>query len=139
MTAVFDVDPQAVQPVLGGHSRFASPFAEPNGYSILAEEGFQIKETAVVLYLDKLREAVKNADALIRGAFRPEFFGFYGINRKAVGSPEEMCTRLVFDSFVLDLSNASVGACLSNREFLFGHFIECWWDRDWKVLSLTIC
>ena len=122
MTAAFDVDPQAVQSVLGGHSRFASPFAEPNGYSILAEEGFQI-----------------NADALIRGAFRPEFFGFYGIDREAVGSPEEMCSRLVFDSFVLDLSNASVGACLSNREFLFGHFIECWWDRDWKVLSLTIC
>ena len=136
MTAAYDVDPRLVQSVLGGHSRFASPFAEPNGYSILAEEGTPVTETAVALYLDKLREAVKNADALIRGAFRPEFFG---IDREAVGSPEEMCSRLIFDSFVLDLSNASVGACLSNREFLFGHFIECWWDRDWKVLSLTIC
>ena len=139
MTAAFDVSPQAVQPVLGEHGRFASPFAEPNGYSILAEEGTPVTETAVALYLDKLREAVKNADALIRGAFRSEFFGFYGINRKAVGSPEEMCSRLVFDSFILDLSNASVGACLSNSDFLFGHFIECWWDWDWKVLSLSIC
>ncbi len=139
MTAAFDVSPQAVQPVLGEHGRFASPFAEPNGYSILAEEGTPVTETAVALYLDKLREAVKNADALIRGAFRSEFFGFYGINRKAVGSQEEMCSRLVFDSFILDLSNASVGACLSNSEFLFGHFIECWWDWDWKVLSLTLC
>ena len=91
------------------------------------------------LYLDKLKEAADNADALIKGAFRPEFFDFYGVDQKAAGSPEELCRRLIFDSFVLDLSNASVGACLSNRELLFGHFIECWWDRDWKVLSLYIC
>ena len=47
--------------------------------------------------------------------------------------------KSIMGIFILDLSNASVGACLSNREFLFGHFIECWWDWDWKVLSLTIC
>ena len=139
MITVFDLDPQMVQEVLGGHKSFSDPFAGVPGYSILLEEGTAAEAALVVLYLDKLREAVKNADALIRGAFRPEFFEFYGIDRKAVGSPDEMCRRLIFDSFILDTRNEMIGACLSSEEFMFGHFIECWWDGSWKVMTLGIC
>lgn len=122
-----------------GHSRFADPFAEPNGYSILTEEGAAVDEAAAAHYLDKLREAVSRADALVEGAFRPGFFDFYGVDRAKVSSPEEMCRRLVFDSFVLDVKNDSVGGCLSNERFMFGHYIECWWDRDWQVMCSLIC
>lgn len=139
MTAVFDLDPRLVRSVLGGNRRFADPFAEPNGYSVLGEEDAAVDEAAVACYLDRLKEAADNADALVEKAFRPEFFDFYGVDRAKVSSPEEMCRRLVFDSFVLDLKSTWVGACLSSREFLFGHFIECWWDRDWNLLSCSIC
>ena len=90
-------------------------------------------------YLDRLRYAVANADALIAGAFRREFYDFYGVDRDKVHSPEEMCRGLVFDSFVLDARNGSAGACLTNSRFLFGHFIECWWDGDWRLRSVCIC
>lgn len=139
MTAVFDIDPQAVQEVLGAHRRFVSPFADPPGYALLAEEGTAVDGAAAAGYLDRLREAVKNADALIAGAFRREFYDFYGVDRGKVRSPEEMCRRLVFDSFVLDAGDGSVGACLTNSSFLFGHFIDCRWDRDWRLVSSRIC
>ena len=67
MTAAYDVDPRLVQSVLGGHSRFACPFDDPPGYSILTENEALPDEAAVGLYLDKLKEAADNADALIRG------------------------------------------------------------------------
>lgn len=139
MTAVFDMDPQAVQEVLGAHRRFVSPFADPPGYSLLAEEGTTVDEAAVAGYLDRLREAVKNADALIAGAFRREFYDFYGVDRDKVRSPEEMCRRLIFDSFVLDRESGNADACLTNNSFLFGHFIDCRWDRDWGLVHSFIC
>lgn len=139
MTTVFDVDSQMVWEVLGGHESFASPFDEFSGYSILLEEGTAAEEALVALYLDKLGEAVSQVHRLLREAFRPEYFDFYGVDREAAGSPEEMRRRLVFDSFVLSGKDAWVGACLSNKSFMFGHFIECWWNRDWKPFGSGIC
>lgn len=133
-----DMDPEAVQAVVGGHRRFADPFAEPNGYSILTEAG-AASEAAREDYFRRLRYAAAHADALIAGAFRREFYDFYGVDRDRVSSPEEMCRGLRFDSFVLDSEKGLAGACLSSGRFLFGHYIECWWDRDWRPVSLGIC
>ena len=134
-----DIAPWLVREITKGSRRFAGPFAEPNGYSIVEAEDEVALLAARGRYLDRLRYAVANADALIAGAFRREFYDFYGVDRDKVHSPEEMCRGLVFDSFVLDARNGSAGACLTNSSFLFGHFIECWWDGDWRLRSVCIC
>ena len=134
-----DIAPWLVREITGGSGRFADPFAEPNGYSIVEAEDEAALLAARGRYLDRLRYAVANADALVTGAFRREFYDFYGVDRAKVCSPEEMCRGLVFDSFVLDARDGSVGACLTNSRFLFGHFIECWWDGDWRLRSVCIC
>ena len=134
-----DIAPWLVREITKGSRRFAGPFAEPNGYSIVEAEDEVALLAARGRYLDWLRYAVANADALIAGAFRREFYDFYGVDRDKVHSPEEMCRGLVFDSFVLDARNGSAGACLTNGRFLFGHFIECWWDGDWRLRSVWLC
>lgn len=136
---LLDVDAQMAQNIIGGCERFADPFAEPAGYAIVEVEEGADPGPLLELYKSRLRYAAANADALIAGAFRREFYDFYGVNRNKVSSPEEMCQGLCFDSFVLDLRNDCVGACLTNNSFLFGHFIQCWWDGDWQVVSLEIC
>ena len=139
MSVSEDIAPWLVREITKGSRRFAGPFAEPNGYSIVEAEDEVALLAARGRYLDRLRYAVANADALIAGAFRREFYDFYGVDRDKVHSPEEMCQGLVFDSFVLDARNGSAGACLTNSRFLFGHFIECWWDGDWRLRSVCIC
>lgn len=139
MSVSEDIAPWLVREITKGSRRFAGPFAEPNGYSIVEAEDEVALLAARGRYLDRLRYAVANADALIAGAFRREFYDFYGVDRDKVHSPEEMCRGLVFDSFVLDARNSSAGACLTNSRFLFGHFIECWWDGDWRLRSVCIC
>ena len=134
-----DIAPWLVREITKGSGRFAGPFAEPNGYSIVEAEDEVALLAARGRYLDRLRYAVANADALIAGAFRREFYDFYGVDRDKVHSPEEMCRGLVFYSFVLDARNGSAGACLTNSRFLFGHLIECWWDGDWRLRSVCIC
>lgn len=132
-----DMDPREIWKIIGGNRRFADPFSDFPGYYIIGTEtpGEEVKAR----YIEKLSYAADNADILIEAAFRPEYFGFYGVDQKAAGSPEEMCRRLVFDSFVLDVQNASVGTCLSNDEFMFGHYIECWWNGNWQVIYSLIC
>ena len=134
-----DIAPWLVREITKGSGRFAGPFAEPNGYSIVEAEDEVALLAARGRYLDRLRYAVANAAALFAGAFRLGFYDFYGVDRDKVHSPEEMCRGLVFDSFVLDARNGSAGACLTNSRFLFGHFIECWWDGDWRLRSVCIC
>ena len=115
MSVSEDIAPWLVREITKGSRRFAGPFAEPNGYSIVEAED----EVALLA---------------ARGRY-----DFYGVDRDKVHSPEEMCRGLVFDSFVLDARNGSAGACLTNSRFLFGHFIECWWDGDWRLRSVCIC
>lgn len=134
-----DVDARIAQEAIGRCERFADPFAEPAGYAIVeVEEGADLGPL-MERYKSRLRYAAANADALIAGAFRREFYDFYGVDRGRVTSPEEMCRGLRFDSFVLDMRNGWVEACLSNDSFLFGHYIECWWDDRWQVVFLDIC
>lgn len=74
----------------------------------------------------------------IEGAFDNEFYNFYGVNRNIVRSPYEMCSELYFDSFVSDIRDNSIGTCLTNDRFMFGHFIEVQWDNEWKIKSKWI-
>ena len=73
-----DIAPWLVREITKGSGRFAGPFAEPNGYSIVEAEDEVALLAARGRYLDRLRYAVANADALIAGAFRREFYDFYG-------------------------------------------------------------
>lgn len=93
---------------------------------------------SIDLFYRKLTYAVRNADILIGGAFDDGFYNFYGINRDIVRSPSEIADQLYFDSFVLNIKDNSIGACLSNSEFMFGHFIEVRWDNDWKLIGTWI-
>lgn len=73
MSVSEDIAPWLVREITKGSGRFADPFAEPNGYSIVEAEDEVALLAARGRYLDRLRYAVANADALIAGAFRRSF------------------------------------------------------------------
>ncbi len=58
-----------------------------------------------------------------------------------VKSPDEMCQLLIMESFVLFLQDNTItmGSCLSNPGFMFGHYIEYDWDREWNLIYSYIC
>ncbi|MDE7477126.1 MAG: hypothetical protein K2M91_04105 [Lachnospiraceae bacterium] len=135
-----DMDAYKVSEIIGSNRRFISPFADPCSYYIVAQDG-QIDEKMIERYWELLKYAKKNADLLIQQGFQPSFYAFYGVNQKMVSSPDDMCRRLIFESFVLIFhnNNVTIGSCLSNSEFMFGHFIECEWDCDWNLIGSGIC
>ena len=90
-------------------------------------------------YLQKLKYAVTFTDSLIENAFQSEFYEFYGVNHDKVKSSEEMCQRLIFDSFVLMTEKRTINACLSSEVFMLGHYIEFCWDYDWNLMYWEIC
>ncbi len=136
---VVDVDAYMVQKIIGSNRRFVSPFREPIGYYVIGLQADSMDEEILNLYCNKLKYASVNADVLIQKAFHPQYFEFYGLNKKSVTSPDEMCRLLFFDSFVLDVKDKSIQACLTNDNFMFGHFIDCYWDSEWNVVYSYIC
>ena len=134
------LDKKILYQIVGGNSRFANPFNNPESYFIVnlytAEETYLVN--GIERYYDKLRYAVNHADRLIEGAFDDTFYNFYGVNKKQVKSPAQMCSRLQFDSFSLNMEDNSTCAYLSNHQFMFGHFIEVLWDSDWNVKNIWI-
>ncbi len=82
------------------------------------------EEKIIDIYYDKLRYAVQNAEKLVNEMFREEFYDFYGVDKNAVSSPEQMKTELVFDSFTMDIDDMSIAVYFSNKSFMFGHFID---------------
>ncbi|MBQ5331983.1 MAG: hypothetical protein J6K92_01790 [Oscillospiraceae bacterium] len=127
-----------ISKIIGESKRFCSPYDTPESYYFICDDEEKTDSQLINLYYDKLKYAVSNADKLIEGAFDNEFYNFYGVNRNIVKSPDEMCSELYFDSFVLDIKDNSIGTCLSNSRFMFGHFIEVWWDSEWKMISQLI-
>ncbi|MDE5894068.1 MAG: hypothetical protein K2H45_14210 [Acetatifactor sp.] len=125
-----DVDAIRVYEIIAQNNRFSSPFSEENGYYIWTEHE-AADESVVELYLGKLSYAVQNVDRLIHQAFL-EFSSSEDL-------PEEMWRRLVFDSFVLEPQRKEISCCLTNSDFMFGHFIECRWDYEWNLLSVWYC
>ena len=141
-----DMDAHKVNEIIKNNPRFASPFTEGCGYYIseVNDEGIVEKITDkrfVELYWTQLQYAEKNIDVLVQKGFQACFFDFYGVNKGVVKSPNDMCQRLRVDTFVLIIRNnvATIASCLSNDEFMFGHFIEYQWDCDWNMLSSYIC
>ncbi|MDE7320064.1 MAG: hypothetical protein K2N46_10070 [Lachnospiraceae bacterium] len=133
------MDASKVKDIIGDHKRFVSPFSEPCGYYIFAGDNETISSTVVQMYWEKLKFMSEHTDLLIQQAFRPEFYDFYGVSQSDVASSDEMCRRLIVDSFVLCNNDYAVECCLSNDQFMFGHFIVCSWDNSWNFTGSYIC
>ena len=138
------VEPESllIQKIVKGSPKFQGFFQEPKGYDIVTApwEIVEGKSEGIFrFYMMKLQQAVSHADVLIQKAFRADFYDFYGVRHDIVESPEEMCSQLIFDSFVMVTQTRTIEACLSNETFMFGHYIECCWDYDWNLIYLRIC
>lgn len=136
------LDKQTISGMIGGNRRFISPFDEPESYTILdgenpLNEDFDIE--IVNRYYERLRYAVMHADSLIRDAFDDRFYDAYFVNKEIVHSAAQMCSELIFESFVMYPDHQTIGACLSNRSFMPGHFIDATWDAEWNVVSVWSC
>lgn len=131
-----ELNKNKISKIISGSERFCSPYGEPDPYYIIGNN--EINSQTIHLYYNKLEFAVKNADILIENAFDNKFYDFYGVNKDIVSSPKEMFCELYFDSFILNTEDDSVGTCLSNKKFMFGHFIEIWWNNEWKIISSRI-
>lgn len=126
------MDREAVLRIISENPRFSEDLS---GYDIIGES---VSEYDKCLYFDKLRYAASNADSLISGGFNVEFYNFYGVDKSQVNSPEEMRERLIFESFVLVLERGTIECCISNLEFMPGHFIELVWNYEWNLQSAWI-
>ena len=132
-----DLNPEAVSRITGNNRRFISPFEDISAYFIV-DENTEITAGLEEMYFDKLKYAVNNAEALLNEAFSEDLFDFYGVNKSKVNSPEEMLSGLIFESFVLVPERKTIECCVSNSEFMFGHFIELIWNYEWKLQSVWI-
>ena len=135
---MMDMDAYMVNDIIGNSRRFRSPFSEPCGYYIIRKNE-TISNISIQRYWEKLKYMSEHIDILIQQAFKPEFYDFYGVNRNLITSSDEMCRQLVVDSFVLDIDHDTIGCCLSNSQFMFGHFIDCLWSDNWNLIYSYIC
>ena len=110
-----------------------------NEFDRLIKENKIISNISIQIYWEKLKYMSQNIDILIQNAFKPEFYGFYGVDQNLIASSDEMCQQLIVDSFVFDTNDNSIGCCLSNPEFMFGHFIDCLWSDSWNLIYSYIC
>ena len=133
-----DMNIYKVSEIIKNNHRFISPFGMPYSYYIVADNN--IDEKIIELYWEQLRYAEKNIDNLIQQGFDNSFYEFYGVNHRIVHTPADMCQRLIMESFVLyHVDHITIGCCLSNDEFMFGHYIEYKWDCDWNLIYSYIC
>lgn len=127
-----DINATKVYEIIGHNNRFVSPFSEPYGYYLwITDQEEPVDENMAELYLEKLKYASENVDLLINQAV-------YAIQSKIVLS-KELREKLIFESFVLALYDKEISCCLSNPNFMLGHFIECRWDLNWKLIFTYYC
>lgn len=131
-----DMDVYKINKIVKNNHRFISPFKDISSYFIVAQS--DINKTMIQLFWKQLKYAEKNINLLIQQGFNNSFYEFYGVNKKLVKSPIDMCQRLIVKSFVLFYQDA-IGCCLSNDEFMFGHYIEYKWDCEWNLIYSCIC
>ena len=130
-----------INEIIGNNCRFISPYHDSEPYDILDSTYHINKDFEVEIinrYYEKLRYAVTNADDLIKEAFNENFYDVYFIDRSVVKSPAQMCSQLVFDSFVMYPDHQTIGACLTNNDIMFGHFIDVTWDNEWNLIRAWI-
>ncbi len=136
-----ELNKETISEIIKENDRFISAYSDPESYFIYGSHYYvnsDYDEKIIEYYYDRLKYAVQNADELIRAAFREEYFDFYGVDKTAVRSPEQMCSELVVESFSLDIEDMTIGAYLSNKHFMSGHFIEVHWEKDWKIRYVWI-
>ena len=128
------LDKDHINSIIHGNSRFLSAYSDPDPYFMYTRKGYteDFEEKIIDIYYDKLRYAVQNAEKLVNEMFREEFYDFYGVDKNAVSSPEQMRSELVFDSFTMDIDDMSIVVYFSNKRFMRGHFIDARWDADWN-------
>jgi len=136
---IMDMNAYKVKDIIGDSQRFISPFSEPYGYYICAGENENINNISIQKYWEKLKYMSENIDILLQQAFKSEFYNFYGVNQNFITSSDKMCQQLVVDSFVLYVSDYTIGCYLSNSQFMFGHFINCLWNDSWNLIYSYIC
>ena len=130
-----DMDAVRVSRLLRNSSRFVSPFSEPYSYYIWTPvQSSGVEKRWREVYWKQLSYAVEHADALILQAVEavcrnPELVG------RIDNFSRDMHQKLRFESFVLDPEQEGIGCCLSSPEIMAGHFIDCWWDLDWHLIS----
>jgi len=133
----FDVDVNKVCECINNNSKFISPFSELYGYYICIwnqKNKKYVDNNMVELYLNKLKYAVTNTDALIEQAFQ--------MFRSKIDLPRDLWKKLRFESFVLavdEKERKEIACCLSNPDFMLGHYIECRWDFNWNLIFICYC
>ena len=134
------LDKDHINSIIHGNSRFLSAYSDPDPYFMYTRKGYteDFEEKIIDIYYDKLRYAVQNAEKLVNEMFREEFYDFYGVDKNAVSSPEQMRSELVFDSFTMDIDDMSIAVYFSNKRFMLGHFIDARWDADWNFRCYCI-
>ena len=130
-----------ISKIIGNNSRFINPHDESGSYVILddaysANNDFDVE--IINRYYEKLKYAVAHVDELIKNVFNDNFYDVYFVNKEIVKSPAQMCSGLIFDSFVMYPDHQTIGACLSNKLFMFGHFVDVTWDCDWNIINVWI-
>ncbi|MBO5055594.1 MAG: hypothetical protein J6C64_04465 [Lachnospiraceae bacterium] len=137
-----DMDADKVWKIVGYNKRFINPFIEPCSYYIWLDEHGKyesIDESVIELYWEKLKYISQNIEFLVQQAFKPVYYESYAVNRKVVLSSDAMCQQLLVESFVLAPQYKTIGSCLSNSNFMPGHFIDCQWDYEWNLMYSDIC
>lgn len=134
------LDKDHIDNIIHGSSRFLSAYSDPEPYFIYTRKGYteDFDEELIDVYYEKLRYAVQNSEELVDEMFREEFYDFYGVDKGAVSSPEQMRSELIFDSFTMDIDDMSIAVYFSNKSFMFGHFIDARWDADWNFICYWI-
>lgn len=123
-----------INEIIQDNRRFLSAYSDPDPYFMYTRKGYteDFDKKIIDIYYEKLRFAVQNAEKLVNEMFREEFYDFYGVDKNAVSSPEQMRSELIFDSFTMDVDDLSVAVYFSNERFMQGHFIDARWDADWN-------
>ena len=134
-----DMDAYKVKEIIGDNPRFRSPFCEPCSYYIWKNGDENASNEEIETYFRKLKYMSDNIERFVRQAFHPVFYEFYGVKQNRIRSPDQMCQELMVDSFVLDADTETIGCCLSNSQFLFGHYIDCLWNDNWELVYSYIC
>ena len=129
-----ELNKDTINEIIRDNCRFLSAYSDPEPYFMYSRKVYtrDYDEKIIGIYYEKLRYAVQNTEKLVNEAFREEFYDFYGVNKNAVTSPEKMKSELFFDSFTMDTDDMSIAVYFSNKDFMFGHFIEAHWDADWN-------
>ena len=111
------LDKDHINSIIHGNSRFLSAYSDPDPYFMYTRKGYteDFEEKIIDIYYDKLRYAVQNAEKLVNEMFREEFYDYYGVDKNAISSPEQMRSELVFDSFTMDIDDMSIAVYFSNK------------------------